>query len=184
VVRVQSRKQGERTLVLGAVRFAGSSVCRRPIRHNYFRFCRITSHAPSSNTVRWRWAVGDVRIWEQPRHAASGGERLGCIKPSTTAPREPVVAGDAPQSVDGRAEASIRKKEPAQIAGRRVLRAVDGSLDKVRRACEFCAKKKTRNGPGLLALIRPTPPPADLRIEQFSAIYRLFHNRRADKVSN
>jgi len=27
----------------------------------------------------------------------------------------------------------------------------------------------------LLALIRPTPPPADLRIEQFSAIYRLFH---------
>lgn len=116
VVRVLPRT-GERSLVLGyfARRFVGYSQS-----NSNHLFDMLQSHITKlENTVRWRWNVGDVAIWDNPatQHCAINdyGDQKRVVHRST-------IAGEIPVSVDGRSSiarskttksaASIQSKQP------------------------------------------------------------------------
>jgi alpha-ketoglutarate-dependent taurine dioxygenase len=109
LVRVHP-ETGERTLVLG---------------HFVKRILGLSSHDSShlfqvfqdhitrlENTVRWRWAVGDVAVWDNraTQHYAVNdyGDQHRVVRRVT-------VAGDVPVGVDGRRSVQ-RSKTPRQAA--------------------------------------------------------------------
>jgi taurine dioxygenase len=117
VVRVLPRT-GERSLVLGSFvrRFVGYS--QSDSNH---LFEMLQSHITRlENTVRWRWNVGDVVIWDNTasQHCAINdyGDQKRIVHRST-------IKGEAPVSVDGRSSvttckttkptASAHSKQPA-----------------------------------------------------------------------
>jgi taurine dioxygenase len=107
VVRVHPGT-GERTLVLGAFvrRLIGL-----PPADSAQLFSLLQGYVTRlENTVRWRWSVGDVAIWDNraTQHIAVNdwGDQPRLLRRVT-------VAGDAPISVDGR-RSVVRKKESSR----------------------------------------------------------------------
>jgi alpha-ketoglutarate-dependent sulfate ester dioxygenase len=104
VVRVHPETQ-ERTLVLGA--FVQKFV-DLPKADSRTLFNLIQSYVTRvENTVRWRWSVGDVAIWDNraTQHAA-----VDDYGDQPRLHRRVTVAGDVPVSIDGRRSVT-RKKE-------------------------------------------------------------------------
>jgi alpha-ketoglutarate-dependent sulfate ester dioxygenase len=104
---------GERSLVLGhfVQRFAGFS---QSDSHHLFEL--FQSHITRlENTVRWRWKVGDVAIWDNTatQHYAINdyGDEKRIVRRTT-------VKGDVPVGADGRTSVMRRKstKLPTQPA--------------------------------------------------------------------
>jgi alpha-ketoglutarate-dependent sulfate ester dioxygenase len=62
------------------------------------------------NTVRWRWSVGDVAIWD---NRATQHVAIDDYGRQPRLHRRVTVAGDVPVSIDGR-RSRVLKKEPAQ----------------------------------------------------------------------
>ena len=95
---------GERTLVLGHFVQKILGVSSADSAH---LFALFQSHVTRlENTVRWRWSVGDVAIWDNRATQHSAVDDYGA-QPRTL--RRVTVAGDLPVSVDGK-ESFIRKK--------------------------------------------------------------------------
>jgi alkyl sulfatase len=107
VVRVHP-ETGERTLVLGAFvrKFVGLTQANsKPL------FDLLQGYVTRlENTVRWRWAVGDVAIWDNRATQHIAVDDYG---DQPRLHRRVTVAGDVPVSIDNRRSA-IRKKEPAR----------------------------------------------------------------------
>ncbi|MGH7779548.1 MAG: TauD/TfdA dioxygenase family protein [Candidatus Binataceae bacterium] len=104
VVRVHP-ETGERTLVLGA--FLKKFV-DLPTTDSKQLFDLLQGYVTRiENTVRWRWAVGDVAIWDNraTQHAA-----VDDYGRQPRLHRRVTVAGDVPISIDGR-RSVVRKKE-------------------------------------------------------------------------
>jgi taurine dioxygenase len=109
VVRVLPRT-GERSLVLGYFvrRFVG---CSQADSNHLFEIFQSHITKPE-NTVRWRWNVGDVAMWDNTatQHCAINdyGDQKRVVRRST-------VGGDVPVSVDGTTSVTRRKtiKPPA-----------------------------------------------------------------------
>jgi alpha-ketoglutarate-dependent sulfate ester dioxygenase len=106
VVRVHP-ETGERTLVLGAF-------VRRFLELPKADSAQLLSLLQGyvtrlENTVRWRWSVGDVAIWDNraTQHAA-----VDDYGKQPRLHRRVTVAGDVPVSIDGR-RSVVRKKESA-----------------------------------------------------------------------
>jgi alpha-ketoglutarate-dependent sulfate ester dioxygenase len=107
VVRVHP-ETGERTLVLGA--FLRTFV-DLPQADSKQLFALLQGYVTRlENTVRWRWSVGDVAIWD---NRATQHVAIDDYGKQPRLHRRVTVAGDAPVSIDGR-RSRIRKKEPAQ----------------------------------------------------------------------
>jgi alkyl sulfatase len=109
VVRVHP-ETGERTLVLGAFvrHFVGL-----PAADSAQLFSLLQGYVTRlENTVRWRWKVGDVAIWDnratQHRVVNDWGDEPRILRRVT-------VAGDAPIGLDGR-RSFIRKKESSRAS--------------------------------------------------------------------
>ncbi len=104
VVRVHP-ETGERTLVLGAFVQKFVDLPKSDSRQLFNLLQGYVTRI--ENTVRWRWAVGDVAIWDNraTQHAAVDdyGEQPRLHRRVT-------VAGDVPVSIDGRRSVT-RKKE-------------------------------------------------------------------------
>ena len=99
---------GERTLVLGA--FVRSFV-DLPQADSKQLFALLQGYVTRlENTVRWRWSVGDVAIWD---NRATQHVAIDDYGKQPRLHRRVTVAGDVPVSIDGR-RSHIRKKEPAQ----------------------------------------------------------------------
>jgi taurine dioxygenase len=62
------------------------------------------------NTVRWRWSIGDVAIWD---NRATQHVAIDDYGKQPRLHRRVTVAGDVPVSIDGR-RSRILKKESAQ----------------------------------------------------------------------
>lgn len=96
-------ESGERCLILGAYlkRFVGLGDADS---HRLLAILQDHVTRPE-NTVRWRWRVGDVAIWDnratQHRAIADFGKQLRVL-------RRVAVAGDVPISIDGRQSRVIR----------------------------------------------------------------------------
>ncbi|MCY9591910.1 TauD/TfdA family dioxygenase [Paenibacillus chitinolyticus] len=110
LVRVHP-ETGEKTLVLGgfAKKIEGFSVADSQKLIALFQE-HITS---LENTVRWRWAEGDVAIWDNraTQHYAVNdyGDQHRVVRRVT-------IAGDVPIGVDGRKSATRIVSEPAPAA--------------------------------------------------------------------
>jgi taurine dioxygenase len=108
VVRVHP-ETGERSLLLGhfVKQFVGlTSADSQRI------FAILQDHITKpENTVRWRWQVGDVAIWDnratQHRAIADFGLQRRTLRRAT-------VAGDVPVSIDGRRSRTV-KQESAEV---------------------------------------------------------------------
>lgn len=108
VVRVHP-ETGERSLLLGhfVKQFVGlNSADSQRI------FAILQDHITKpENTVRWRWQVGDVAIWDnratQHRAIADFGLQRRTLRRAT-------VAGDVPVSIDGRRSRTV-KQESAEV---------------------------------------------------------------------
>jgi alpha-ketoglutarate-dependent taurine dioxygenase len=119
VVRVHP-ETGERTLLLGHFVKKILGVSSHDSSH---LFQVLQDHVTRpENTVRWRWAVGDVAVWDNraTQHYAINdyGDQHRLVRRVT-------VDGDAPISVDGRRSVT-RSKTPrrtASPAGEPVLKA-------------------------------------------------------------
>jgi taurine dioxygenase len=102
LVRVHP-ESGERSLVLGHFfkRFVGLSAADSRLLFDLFQ-AHITRH---ENTVRWRWAPGDVAIWDnratQHRAVDDYGDQPRIVRRVT-------IKGPVPVGVDGRHSVSIR----------------------------------------------------------------------------
>jgi alpha-ketoglutarate-dependent sulfate ester dioxygenase len=114
VVRVHP-ETGERTLVLGAFvrRFVDL-----PKADSEQLFSLLQGYITRiENTVRWRWAVGDVAIWD---NRATQHRAVDDYGKQSRLHRRVTVAGDVPISVDGRHSITRRKEktqpEPAVAA--------------------------------------------------------------------
>ncbi|HVN91448.1 MAG TPA: TauD/TfdA family dioxygenase [Candidatus Binataceae bacterium] len=97
---------GEKTLVLGhfAQRIVGLSAME-----SAHLLALLQSHITRlENTVRWRWAVGDVAIWDNRATQHSAVDDYG-DQPRIL--RRVTVAGEAPVSVAGKQSFSLRKLE-------------------------------------------------------------------------
>ena len=109
VVRVHT-ETGDRTLVLGnfVQRFVG---LHKSDGQKLFDLFQSHITAPE-NTVRWRWQVGDVAIWDNraTQHVAVNdyGDQHRVVRRAT-------VDGDVPVSVDGRR--SVTHVKTAKQAG-------------------------------------------------------------------
>jgi taurine dioxygenase len=110
VVRVHP-ETGERTLTVGAYlrRFVGlngsdSRHIKSLIQDHIIR---------PENTVRWRWQVGDVVIWDnratQHRAITDYGSQLRVMRRAT-------LAGSTPLGIDGRQSRAIKPQPDAQAA--------------------------------------------------------------------
>ena len=107
VVRIHP-ETGERTLVLGA--FVRKFV-DLPAADSRRLFDLLQGYVTRvENTVRWRWSVGDVAIWDNraTQHAA-----VNDYGDQPRLHRRVTVAGDVPVSIDGRRSVT-RKKEARQ----------------------------------------------------------------------
>jgi alpha-ketoglutarate-dependent sulfate ester dioxygenase len=105
VVRVHPETR-ERTLVLGA--FVRKFV-DLPAADSRRLFDLLQDYVTRiDNTVRWRWSVGDVAIWDNraTQHAA-----INDYGDQPRLHRRVTVAGDVPVSIDGR-HSVTRKKQP------------------------------------------------------------------------
>jgi taurine dioxygenase len=107
VVRVHP-VTGERTLVLGHFfkTFVGSTASESaPL----FRQLQDTI-TRLENTVRWRWAVGDVAVWD---NRATQHYAINDYGDQTRVVHRVTVDGDAPVAVDGRRSVTLssRRKE-------------------------------------------------------------------------
>jgi len=117
VVRIHP-ETGERTLVLGHFlkKFVGlSSSDSKSI------FSVLQSYVTAlENTVRWRWSVGDVAIWDNraTQHVAVDdyGDQRRVLRRVT-------IDGDVPFSVDGRRSRSLR-----QVRSQRTVSAEPNDL--------------------------------------------------------
>jgi len=101
---------GEKTLVLGhfAQRLVGLSASESAHLIALFQ-----SHITRlENTVRWRWAVGDIAIWDNRATQHSAVDDYG-DQPRIL--RRVTVAGDAPLSVAGKQSFSLRKIDASTI---------------------------------------------------------------------
>jgi taurine dioxygenase len=107
LVRVHP-ETGEHTLVLGhfVKKLVGLSTVDSA---NLFALLQNHVTRPE-NTVRWRWALGDVAIWDnratQHYGVADYGDAIRVLRRVT-------IAGDVPVSVDGRR--SIARKAPPRL---------------------------------------------------------------------
>lgn len=112
VVRVLAGS-GERSLVLGY--FVRRLVGYSQSDSNHL-FELLQSHVTKlENTVRWRWAAGDVAIWDNTatQHYAINdyGDQKRVMRRST-------INGDRPVSVDGRTSVTKRKAAKPPAAAR------------------------------------------------------------------
>jgi taurine dioxygenase len=104
VVRVHPGT-GERTLVLGA--FLRHFV-DLPLVDSKPLFALLQGYVTRlENTVRWRWSVGDVAIWD---NRATQHVAIDDYGKQPRLHRRVTVAGDVPVSIDGR-RSHVRKKE-------------------------------------------------------------------------
>ncbi|MEA3543071.1 MAG: TauD/TfdA family dioxygenase [Pseudomonadota bacterium] len=109
VVRVHP-ETGERSLLVGhfVKQFVGLNSA-----DSQRLFSILQDHITKpENTVRWRWAVGDVAIWDnratQHRAIADFGLQRRTLRRAT-------VAGDVPVAIDGRRSRTIRKERQADL---------------------------------------------------------------------
>ncbi|WP_437300055.1 TauD/TfdA dioxygenase family protein [Sorangium sp. So ce426] len=117
VVRVHP-ETGERSLVLGHFVKRLLGVSSHDSAH---LFQVLQEHVTRlENTVRWRWAAGDVAIWDNraTQHYAINdyGDQIRVVRRVT-------VDGDAPVSIDGRRSVT-RKKAPRASPARSESAAV------------------------------------------------------------
>jgi alpha-ketoglutarate-dependent sulfate ester dioxygenase len=99
---------GERTLILGA--FLRKFV-DLPQADSKQLFALLQGYVTRlENTVRWRWSVGDVAIWD---NRATQHVAIDDYGKQPRLHRRVTVAGDVPVSIDGR-RSRILKKESAQ----------------------------------------------------------------------
>ncbi|AJY76536.1 TauD/TfdA dioxygenase family protein [Paenibacillus beijingensis] len=116
LVRVHP-ETGERTLLLGhfAQKIVGlSSVDSAQL------LSLLQSHITRlENTVRWRWSVGDVVIWD---NRATQHYAINDYGDQHRVVRRVTIDGDVPVSIDGRRSVTRRKepKEPAESAAANV----------------------------------------------------------------
>jgi len=110
VVRVHP-ETGERTLLVGFYmqRFAGLN--GSDSRH---LMSVLQDHITRpENTVRWRWQVGDVAIWDnrstQHRAITDFGRQLRVMKRA-------ILAGSTPRGIDGRQSKALKPEPEAQAA--------------------------------------------------------------------
>jgi alpha-ketoglutarate-dependent taurine dioxygenase len=98
---------GERTLVLG--HFVRRIVGVSPADSAHLMALFQGHITRLENTVRWRWAVGDVAMWDNRATQHSAVDDYG-DQPRTL--RRVTVAGDVPVSVDGKSSVLRRKITP------------------------------------------------------------------------
>lgn len=109
VVRVHP-ETGERSLLVG--HFVKQFVGFNPADSQRL-FSILQDHITKpENTVRWRWAAGDVAIWDnratQHRAIADFGLQRRTLRRAT-------VAGDIPVAIDGRLSRTVKKERPAVL---------------------------------------------------------------------
>ena len=109
VVRVHP-ETGERSLLVG--HFVKQFVGLNPADSQRL-FGILQDHITKpENTVRWRWRLGDVAIWDnratQHRAIADFGLQRRTLRRAT-------VAGDVPVSIDGRRSRTVKKEVPADM---------------------------------------------------------------------
>jgi taurine dioxygenase len=109
VVRVHP-ESGERTLILGHFlkQFIGLNSA-----DSQRLFSVLQDHViRPENTVRWRWQVGDVAIWDnratQHRAIADFGLQRRTLRRAT-------VAGDIPVAIDGRRSQTVKQETQPQL---------------------------------------------------------------------
>jgi len=102
---------GERTLVLGHFVQKILGVSSADSAHLTALFQGHITRL--ENTVRWRWAVGDVAMWDNRATQHSAVDDYG-DQPRTL--RRVTVAGDAPISADGKRSVLRRKITPPPAA--------------------------------------------------------------------
>lgn len=109
VVRVHP-ETGERSLLLGhfVKQFVGLNSA-----DSQRLFSILQDHVTKpENTVRWRWSVGDVAIWDnratQHRAIADFGLQRRTLRRAT-------VAGDVPVAIDGRRSRTVKKERQADL---------------------------------------------------------------------
>ena len=106
VVRVHP-ETGERSLLVG--HFVKQFIGFNPADSQRL-FSILQDHITKpENTVRWRWAAGDVAIWDnratQHRAIADFGLQRRTLRRAT-------VAGDIPVAIDGRLSRTVKKERP------------------------------------------------------------------------
>jgi alpha-ketoglutarate-dependent sulfate ester dioxygenase len=109
VVRVHP-ETGERTLLLGAFVRRILELPQADSRQLFSLFQGYVTRP--ENTVRWRWAVGDVAVWDNRATQHCAVDDYGA-QPRIV--RRVSIAGEVPISVDGRSSVS-RKKSPGADA--------------------------------------------------------------------
>ena len=110
LVRVHP-ETGERTLLLGHFVKKILGLSSHDSAHLFQVFQEHVTRL--ENTVRWRWAVGDVAVWDNraTQHYAVNdyGDQHRVVRRVT-------VDGDVPVSVDGRRSVSRSRTAPRQVA--------------------------------------------------------------------
>jgi taurine dioxygenase len=109
VVRVHP-ETGERTLVLGQFVKHILGVSTSDSRYLFELFQRHVTRL--ENTVRWRWAPGDLAIWDNRATQHYAIDDYGDL------PRRMhriTVAGDIPVGVDGRRSTALRGESASYV---------------------------------------------------------------------
>lgn len=110
VVRIHP-ETGERTIVLGAFVRSFVDLPRSDFGHIFAMLQDYVTRP--ENTVRWRWAVGDVAIWD---NRATQHRAVDDFGTQARLHRRVTVAGDVPVSVDGRRSVTRRKESNERVA--------------------------------------------------------------------
>ncbi len=110
VVRIHP-ETGERTIVLGAFVRGFVDLPRADFGHIFTMLQEYVTRP--ENTVRWRWAVGDVAIWD---NRATQHRAIDDFGTQPRLHRRVTVAGDVPVSVDGRRSVMRRKESNERVA--------------------------------------------------------------------
>jgi alpha-ketoglutarate-dependent sulfate ester dioxygenase len=110
VVRIHP-ETGERTIVLGAFVRSFIDLPRSDFAHIFAMLQDYVTRP--ENTVRWRWAVGDVAIWD---NRATQHRAIDDFGTQARLHRRVTVAGDVPISVDGRRSVTRRKESNERVA--------------------------------------------------------------------
>ncbi len=112
VVRVHP-ETGERTLILGSFlqKFVGY-----PKRDSDRLYELLQAHVlRPENTIRWRWRLGDVAIWD---NRATQHYALNDYGDQPRVMRRTTLNGDVPESVDGRRSVTTRNSAEKGIPSR------------------------------------------------------------------